>query len=324
VHLIQSGKETHLSVATSLTNTGTVAAADDLTINATSVDSSGTLAAGLNSEGQLADFAAEGSVLTVTTTEDLTSTGTNLAQGQLTLDGDNVDLSESQTSAYEADITARGDLASWQANIVTNESLSLQAEGALDNTGGTLSSQQGDLRVGALSLNNDQGKLLADNNLDISLSESLSNTDGTVYAGNNARLDTGALTNTGTIAAANQLTIDASSVDSTGTLAAGLSTDGSRRAIDANGAELSITTRGDLKASGQNLASGRLMLEGANVDLSKSQTSAYSADIAARRDLDTWQGSIVTNESLSLQAEGGLITPVARFPVRAAIWLSGR
>ncbi|WP_345382449.1 hypothetical protein, partial [Actinomycetospora straminea] len=208
----------------------------------------------------------------VTTSGDLSATGTNLAAGTLTLDGETVDLSESQTSAFDTRITARGDIDTWQANVVTQENLTLQAEGAIDNTAGTLSSQQGDLSVQALSLNNEQGELLASDALEVALSESLSNTDGTVYAGGNATLDTGALTNTGTIAAADNLTIDSASVTSSGTLAAGLNSDGSLNTFDANGAALRVTTSGDLSATGTNLAAGTLTLDGETVDLSESQT----------------------------------------------------
>ncbi|EGP17890.1 adhesin/hemolysin, partial [Halomonas sp. TD01] len=174
-----------------LTNTGTVAAADNVTINATIVTSSGTLAAGLSSDGSLNTFDANGAALRVTTSGDLSATGTNLAAGTLTLDGENVDLSESQTSAFDTRITARGDIDTWQANVVTQKNLTLQAEGAIDNTEGTLSSQQGDLSVQAVSLNNEQGELLAGDTLEVALSEALSNTDGTVYAGGNASLDVG-------------------------------------------------------------------------------------------------------------------------------------
>ncbi|GHE21164.1 hypothetical protein GCM10017767_16850 [Halomonas urumqiensis] len=303
---IQSSATSHIAVVNHLTNTGTLAAADDLTIDAASVDSSGTLAAGLNSDGSLDTFVANGAELHVTTTGDLSATGTNLAAGTLTLDGDNVDLSDSQTSASSAEITARSDLDTWQSDVVTQESLLLQSDGTLDNTEGTLSSQQGDLSVQALSLNNDQGELLAENDLSITLNEALSNTDGTVYAGSSTALETGALTNTGSIAAADDLTIDAASVDSSGTLAAGLNSDGSLDTFDANGAELHVTTTGDLSASGTNLASGTLTLDGDNVDLSDSQTSASSAEITARSDLATWQADVVTQESLSLQSDGAL------------------
>ncbi len=302
---VYAGGNATLDTAT-LINTGTVAAADNLTINASGVNSSGTLAAGLNSDGKLNEFAEDGSALSVTTTGDLVATGTNLAAGSLAFDGDNIDLSKSQTSAYNADIIARGDQASRQANVVIQEKLTLQAEGGLDNTGGILSSQQGDLTVQALSLNNNQGELIAGNALDITLHESLTNTGGTVYAGGNATLDTGSLTNTGTIAAADDLTIDAVSVASTGTLAAGLNEDGSLNAFDADGAALRVTTSGDLSATGTNLAAGSLTLEGGNVDLSKSQTSAYSSDVSARGDLDTWQANVVTQKNLTLQAEGAI------------------
>ncbi|NOG31133.1 hypothetical protein HLB35_03985 [Halomonas sp. TBZ9] len=287
-----------------LTSTGTIAAQNDLTIDALSVDSSGTLAAGLNSEGQLANVAADGSALSITATEDLTATGTNLASGHLTLEGANIDLSESQTSADSAGITARGDLATWQANIVTNQGLSLETNGALDNTGGTLSSQEGNLRVEVLSLNNDRGTLVAGNNLSAITEDAFTNTDGTVYAGNNASLDTGALTNNSTIAAQNDLTIEASSVDSTGTLAAGLNSEGNLAEFAVEGGALDITATDDLTAIGSNLASGSLTLDGKNIDLSDSQTSAFEADIEAKGTLSTREANVVTNDNLSLEVEG--------------------
>ncbi|MFC7370000.1 hypothetical protein, partial [Vreelandella zhaodongensis] len=212
---------------------------------------------------------------------DLSATGTNLAAGTLTLDGEAVDLSESQTSAYRSGIVARGDLASGQANVVAQNDLSLQSGGTLDNTEGTLSSEDGDLRVQALSLNNDQGELLAGNSLEATLSDTLNNTDGTVYAGGNVTLDTGTLTNSGTIAAADDVTISAANVLSSGTLAAGLNQDGTLKAFANDGGVLDVTTAGDLTATGTNLASGNLTLNGETVDLSESQTSAFDTRITA-------------------------------------------
>ncbi|MFC7366757.1 hemagglutinin repeat-containing protein, partial [Vreelandella zhaodongensis] len=289
-----------------LVNTGTIATVDDLTIDATSVDSSGSLAAGLNQDGTLKTFADGSGALNITTINDIAATGINLAAGNLTLKGDNVDLSESQTSAYSADIAARGDLDTWEASIVSQNNLSLYADGALDNTKGTLFSHQGDLNAQARSLNNEQATLLAGNDVSVVFSEALNNADGTVYAGGNATLDVNALTNTGTIAAADNLTIDAGSVASSGTLAAGLKSDGSLNTFDANGTALRVITSGDLSATGTNLAAGSLILGGDHIDLSESQTSAYRTTVTARGDLKSGKANVVTQENLTLQAKGAL------------------
>ena len=286
-----------------LNNTGTLAAADDLTIDAASLTSSGTLAAGLNQVGSLNAFADEGGALSVTSTGDLAAIGNNLAAGHLRLEGDKVDLSDSQTSAYSADLTAQGALNTKRANVVTQEALALQAGGALDNSEGTLSSQQGDLSVQAHRLNNNQGTLLSGDDLAVTLSDTLLNTDGTVYARGSATLDAGALTNTGTIAAVDGLTIDAASVASSGTLAAGLNPDGSLNAFAGNGSALRVTTTGNLKTTGNNLATGRLTLQGETVDLRGSQNSAFDAHIDAKGVLYTGNTNIVAHDDINIEAQ---------------------
>ncbi|WP_434987175.1 hemagglutinin repeat-containing protein [Vreelandella zhaodongensis] len=182
----------------------------------------------------------------------------------LTVNGDNVDLSHSQTSAYDAGITAEGALNTDNAHFITH----------------------GDTKIKA---------------------QSLSNIDGTVYAGGEANLRViGALTSTGTIAAANNLGIEAASVNSSGTLAAGLNTDGTLKEASEGDGALSVSTTGNLRASGNHLAAGTLVMQGNRVDVSGSQTSASSATLKAHDTLATRDATIVAQQDLLLEANGAL------------------
>jgi len=118
---IQSGARTTVTVAQTLGNTGTLAAAGDLGITADSISSSGTLAAGLNADGSLKAFAAEGAKLNVTTTGDLTATGKTMAAGAITLTGQALNLGGSRTSGQLPSGLAyqRAKAADWSQSWIT-------------------------------------------------------------------------------------------------------------------------------------------------------------------------------------------------------------
>lgn len=97
-----------------LNNSGTLAAQQSLSVNAQSVASSGTLAAGLSPDG----IPVGGADLTVTSTGAISATGRNLASGNAVIQGESISMAGSQTA--------------------TNGNLSLSASaGGLDLTGAT-------------------------------------------------------------------------------------------------------------------------------------------------------------------------------------------
>jgi filamentous hemagglutinin len=86
------------STSGALTNSGLLAAQQNTTVNAASVGSTGTLAAGVNGDGSL----AQSGDLSVSASNAVTATGRNVAGGNATVTGSAVNLAGSTTSANGA------------------------------------------------------------------------------------------------------------------------------------------------------------------------------------------------------------------------------
>ncbi|MFN9390595.1 MAG: hypothetical protein ACK6DF_13880, partial [Betaproteobacteria bacterium] len=124
---LQSAGNAGIGASDTLINSGRIAAAGNLTIEASGLDSTGTLAAGLNADGSLKAFAANGAALTITATSALKATGRNLAAGAVTLSGASINLTGSETVAYSASITTTGAFSTGHAELITVGSISVTA-----------------------------------------------------------------------------------------------------------------------------------------------------------------------------------------------------
>jgi filamentous hemagglutinin len=126
------------STGGALSNSGTLAAQQGLTANASSVASTGTLGAGINSDGSI----AQSGDLTVIAGGSLSATGQNAVGGNAKLQGAALNLAGSQTSANGAlALTASaGDLNLAKATTTAGGALSANASGALTNDAAMLSS----------------------------------------------------------------------------------------------------------------------------------------------------------------------------------------
>lgn len=151
-----AGGGSQWQVGGTFTNTGTLAAQNDLAITAGQLASSGTLAAGLQSDGSLTGNAQ----LSILTQGSLTATGQNAAAGALNFTGSALDLHGATTRAGgDITLTARqGDINHAGADLATNGRLAIQAAQAISNAQGRI--QAGQLAVQAGSLINQNGQLL--------------------------------------------------------------------------------------------------------------------------------------------------------------------
>ncbi|MGN7984009.1 hemagglutinin repeat-containing protein [Burkholderia sp. 22313] len=183
---------------------------------------------------------------------------------------------------------------------------------------GTIAAQAGDLTLqsdGRLVLT---GKTTASGNVAMSAAGGIQNS-GTTYAQQSLSASTGAdVTNSGTLAAQQNTTVNAGSVDSTGTLGAGVNNDGSV----AHAGDLSVTTSGRLRATGENVAGGTASLTGAAVNLAGSQTAAngnlslnaVAGDVNLANATTSAQGVVSANASgtvvndLGILSSGGGVT----------------
>ncbi|MDR5882864.1 hemagglutinin, partial [Caballeronia sp. LZ032] len=204
-----------------LANSGLLAAQRQTTLRADSIASTGTLAAGVNGDGSL----AQSGDLDVSASGAVTATGRNVAGGNAALSGSALNLGGSITSAHGA--------------------LTLAARGADANLSGATTTAGGGLEVSAANaLVNDQGVLSA---ADIQLNAaSLSNRDGLI-----AQTGTG----TAALAVANTLDNRAGSIASNGRVAVAAGT-----LVNASGSMtarggLAVTADGVLDNAGGKLLS---------------------------------------------------------------------
>ena len=229
--------------AADLTNSGTLAAQQNATITASSVNSTGTLGAGVNNDGSV----GHGGDLDVTASGQLTATGQNMAGGNAALTGGSVNLAGSQTAANGAlALNAKaGDLDLSGATTSAQGAVTANAADTLVNDRGNLSSGSGVTLTGG-NVSNQGGKVSAQGPLSVQAAGQLANQSGTLVSQAAAQVRSGAISNNqGTIQSAAGMTVVAASLDN----AAG-------RIVSLNGDGLSVTTMGLLTNAAGTTADG--------------------------------------------------------------------
>ncbi len=266
-------------------------------------------AADMDNRGGLIGLASSG-LLTIDTTHFAGSGGQITSNGQLNLSARHLVLDNATTQADTWHINAdtldhqRGKLLQTGTGIST-----LGVTTLLDNNAGRIASN-GSLAITAGHVDNLSGNVLAA--LDLNLqAASLTNPDGTLYAGRDLTLAlSGALAHGGLLGAGHDVGVTAASVAATtnSLLAAGLQQDGR---LSGNGS-LTLSTQRQLDAHGRQLAAGSLQLDGAQLDISSSQSAATAIQLTARSgDLRAAGADISASALLQTQVAGLLDTRLA-------------
>lgn len=227
--------EQSLSASTNadLTNTGTLAAQQNTTVNAGSINSTGTLGAGVNNDGSVAHSGA----LDVTASGQLSATGQNVAGGNASLTGANVNLAGSQTAvngSLSLNATA-GDVNLSNATTSAQGTIQANASGTVINDHGSLSSGSGTTLTGG-NLSNQGGKVSSQGPLSVNVAGQIANQSGELVSESTADVRGGAIANNqGTLQSAAGMTVAGASLDNTAGRITSLNRDG-----------LSVTTSGQL------------------------------------------------------------------------------
>nr|WP_174989176.1 hemagglutinin repeat-containing protein [Burkholderia lata] len=315
-----SQQSVSMSTGADMTNSGTLAAQHDVGINAGSLNSTGGIGAGVDSNGAVTQSAD----LQITTTGQLNATGQNIAGGNTALRGYGVNLAGSKTATngtLDVNATA-GDINLSNATTSAQGALSATAAGAIVNDHGSLSSQSG-ATLTAGSVSNQGGTVSSQGPLTVHASGAISNQAGTLVSQNTADVEGGAIANQqGIIQSAGQMKVVGASLQNTAGRVTSLNSDG-----------LSITTSGQLtNAAGTtaNGAQGGVIGGDGNVSV-QAGSIANQGSISAATDLtvgaqsvDNGSGTLTAGQNASIDAgthlanASGSISAGALANVRAA------
>ncbi|MGF6731034.1 filamentous hemagglutinin family protein [Paraburkholderia youngii] len=309
-----------LSASGTVTNSGMVAAQQNTTVNAASVNSTGTLAAGVNGDGSLVQTGD----LNVSASGAVTATGRNVAGGDVSVSGAAVDLAGAISSANGALSLAAnsGELNLSGATTTAGGALDARAAGTLTNDNGAMSSG-GAQTITAGALSNRNGQILSGGPLTANVTGAVSNAAGTMQAAGALSANAGSLDNTaGHIASLNG---DGLSVVTTGLLNNGAGgTIGGKGSVTAQAGQLanagSITAVQSLIARAvQTLFNGGILAANGNTTVSAGTVLTSSGTIAAGQlasasatTIDNSAGAISANQialhGTNLVNHGGTIT----------------
>ncbi|MBN3804325.1 filamentous hemagglutinin N-terminal domain-containing protein [Paraburkholderia sp. Ac-20336] len=309
-----------LSASGTVTNSGLVAAQQNTSLSGGSVSSTGTLAAGVNGDGSLAQTGD----LNVSASGAVTATGRNVAGGNASVSGAALNLAGSTNSANGALVLAAngGDLNLSGATTTAGGALDVRAAGTLTNDNGAMSSG-GAQTITAGALSNHYGQIVSGGTLTEAVAGAIDNQGGTMQAAGALSSSSGSLDNSGgTIASLNA---DGVSITTTGLL-----NNGANGAIGGNGnvgiqsGQIanagSITAVQSLIASAvQTLFNSGTFATNANMTLSAGTTLANAGQFGSARALtllaatfDNSGGTTSTDQftlhATNLVNHGGTIT----------------
>ena len=292
-----------MSTLGTLTHSGVLQAGQNLAVKAGRVDSSGTLAAGVNQDGSI----GEGGDLNVAASGNLKAVGENAAGGNASLTGGSVDISGSHTQAKgDLALTAQaGDVQLTGAQTGARGEAQVNAAGALINDRGTLSSQAG-MRVKASRVSNQDGEISARESLTIETGGQFANQGGKLLTGGAFKLTAGEIANhQGTIESGGKLSVSGASLENT-----------AGRIVSLNGGELSVQTVGQITNVSGTTATGAQ----GGVISGNGEVKVNGGRIANR-------GAITADASLSVTGEsigndGGTLKAARNVTVKAGAHLT--
>lgn len=271
---LYSQQASQLTSTGSIDNSGLLSAQGNLTLNAVSLNSTGTLGAGIDINGA----ATQNGNLVITAQGQTTATGQNLSGGVMSIMAADINLANSSSNAWSGinlNATAGGiDLTSAWTQSAGN--IVLNATGAVNNTLGLLFGSQ--LTSNSASFNNSNGSLGAYGNISLTAG-SIDNSNGQIGnalngAGNITLTTTGNLTNTGgKIGSDQDLLINANTITGNGQAIAkrdaGISLQGNYTNATGNvlkaNRNLTVTTTGNFTNQSSLEAVGKLTLNAANI-----------------------------------------------------------
>ncbi len=298
-----------VNTAADLTNTGTLAAQQNTTVNAGSVNSTGTLGAGVNNDGSV----GRGGDLNVTASGQLSATGQNVAGGNASLTGGNVNLAGSQTAAngnLSLSATA-GDVNLANATTSAQGAVSANASGTVINDHGSLSSG-GSTTLSGGSLSNQGGKVSSQGPLSVNVAGQVANQSGELVSESTADVRGGAIANNqGTIQSAGHASVDGITIDNTAGRITSLNGDGltlsatgqltNAAGTTANGAQGGVIGgNGDVSVQGANVVNRGAITSNTNLRVAGQSVDNGSGTLQAAQNVVVDAGAHLANSGGSI------------------------
>ncbi|MFG7306905.1 filamentous hemagglutinin N-terminal domain-containing protein, partial [Burkholderia pseudomallei] len=301
--------------AADLTNSGALTAQQNLTANVGSLNSTGTLGAGINVDSTVGTSGD----LNVTSSGQLTATGTNSAAGNATFTGSGVNLSNSATAANgNLALTATaGDVNLTGSTTSAKGAVSAQASGTVINARGNLSSGAG-MTLGGGNLSNQGGRANSQGPLSVQMAGTVSNQNGMLSSQSTADVRGSAVqNNAGLIQSAGKQTIAGASVDNS-----------AGRLISLNADGLSVTATGALaNAAGANVSGdpggviggkGDVTVQGNTVTNSGSMSADANLHVIGQS-VDNGNGALHAGQTTTVDAGNHLSNAGGRVEGQSAV-----
>ncbi|CAJ3638067.1 haemagglutinin [Burkholderia pseudomallei] len=304
-----------ITTGADLTNSGALTAQQNLTANVGSLNSTGTLGAGINVDSTVGTSGD----LNVTSSGQLTATGTNSAAGNATFTSSGVNLSNSATAAngnLELSATA-GDVNLAGSTVSAKGAVNAQASGTVINDRGNLSSGAG-MTLGGGSLSNQGGRANSQGPLSVQMAGTVSNQNGMLSSQSTADVRGSAIqNNAGLIQSAGKQTIAGASIDNS-----------AGRLISLNADGLSVTATGALtNAAGANVSGdpggviggkGDVTVQGNTVTNSGSMSADATLHVIGQS-VDNGNGALHAGQTTTVDAGNHLSNAGGRVEGQSAV-----
>lgn len=304
-----------ITTGADLTNSGALAAQQNLTANVGSLNSTGTLGAGINVDSTVGTSGD----LNVTSSGQLTATGTNSAAGNATFTGSGVNLSNSATAANGnlALSATAGDVNLAGSTVSAKGAVNAQASGTVINDRGNLSSGAG-MTLGGGSLSNQGGRANSQGPLSVQMAGTVSNQNGMLSSQSTADVRGSAIqNNAGLIQSAGKQTIAGASIDNS-----------AGRLISLNADGLSVTATGALtNAAGANVSGdpggviggkGDVTVQGNTVTNSGSMSADATLHVIGQS-VDNGNGALHAGQTTTVDAGNHLSNAGGRVEGQSAV-----
>ncbi|AJX20427.1 cell surface protein [Burkholderia pseudomallei] len=304
-----------ITTGADLTNSGALTAQQNLTANVGSLNSTGTLGAGINVDSTVGTSGD----LNVTSSGQLTATGTNSAAGNATFTGSGVNLSNSATAANgNLALTATaGDVNLAGSTVSAKGAVNAQASGTVVNDRGNLSSGAG-MTLGGGSLSNQGGRANSQGPLSVQMAGTVSNQNGRLSSQSTADVRGSAIqNNAGLIQSAGKQTIAGASIDNS-----------AGRLISLNADGLSVTATGALtNAAGANVSGdpggviggkGDVTVQGNTVTNSGSMSADANLHVIGQS-VDNGNGALHAGQTTTVDAGNHLSNAGGRVEGQSAV-----